>query len=161
MKRLIFWLVLGIVLSGCTGVIPEVGYTAHNDNYKNFIGKRYEAITPLRILKFSGFGGECFLARPEIKADKETKKIADVPAGTIIVVDHVSRAERVEFGVTYAYIGKFETPGIFKGGFDLASFMQWRSGSGGKKGGKVKPREEKHFKEDFLGMDSNYLKELP
>lgn len=152
---------LMIILSGCTGIIPGVGYTINDEQYKILLGKKYEVISPLKIVKYTYFGGDYFLARPERKETRDTEKIVDVPVGVIIIADHVSRVEHVEIETSYSYIGRFLTPDIFSGGFKLNALMEWQKRGPGKKN-KVGPgRDEKNFKKDFLGMDAQYLKEIP
>lgn len=141
-----------LFLSGCTGVVPGIGYHTEDGYYKNFIGKKYEVISPLQVLKYTYFGGEHFLAKADYWETKEVKKIADVPVGAIIIGDHVTRIQHIALGDTHSYLGKFQTRGIFNGGFKLNSFMEWKT--------KNASRKEKNFNNDFLGLNAEYFKEI-
>jgi len=114
------------------------------------VGKKYEVISPLKIVVWKHEWGPYWLCPPVTDHDEDTKFITEVPVGSIVVADHVSQGGGFWFKEPWtSYIGRLQTPGIFWGGFDLSDLIQWNRGN-----------ERAPFCERYAGLDENYLKEL-
>ena len=183
---------MGVGCSSIRMLTPYVSYplSGKEYEYKEFVGKRYQVITPLVIVKYKGSLGHHldvpkngivtkqdfeYLTKsnldPEglwqnliengyidekgliqdkfmklassyssykMRLNDEYKKhfliiaetllahlhvdikyIAEVPAGTILVIHHISISDDFEMGTMFSFISEFETQGIFKGRFDI------------------------------------------
>ena len=151
MKKLIFLLGLGLLLTGCVSVTPGAGSLAWSRQYNEFIGKRYEVVSALLIVMPAKKWGNYFLVAPELKESKKDIVVIEIPVGAVIVVDSVSRRSYLILSQT-SYLGRFKTPSILKTGFNLNSLMKWKP---------IEKGQEATFKQRFAGMDEQYLKELP
>ena len=149
-KQLIVACAIALLLGGCSALMPDVSFPVRSKEYSCFIDKRYEVISPLTIVKSKGEWGGYWLWSPEFSENKHIRFITNVPVGSIIVTDHVSQGGGYWFREkTTSYIGRFETPGIFKGGFELSSFIELN-----------RDEARAKFCERFAGMDGKYLREL-
>ena len=201
---------IAVIGAGCAEmqrlITPGVAYPVSDETYQEFVGERYQVITPLVIAKYEGDAGY-HLAVPKsgtltkedigqwftglnfdeeglwlnliesgyidekgviqdkfrklgfsrsgfdsfkMRLKDEYKKdhgfifdllynrsdggvqyVVEVPPGTILVFHHVSRSEHFPEGTMFAYIGEFETPGVFKGRFEITSlFISERNNKG-------------------------------
>ena len=153
--RILKKIILGLILFftyGCAPFTPGVAVSVSGEGYKNFIGKRYEAIKPLRIIKYTDEWGSYYLTTAGTEADDWTKIIAEIPVGTIIKIDHVSRFTSFDIGITYRFVAKFEDKRIFAGNFFVDRLMRWSNSKG--------VLNVDSFKEKFLGMNDKCLKDL-
>lgn len=151
MKKIILIFILTF-LYGCAPFNPGVAVSVSGEGYKNFIGKRYEAIKPLRIIKYTDEWGSYYLTTAGMEADDWTKIIAEIPVGTIIKIDHVSRFTSFDIGVTYRFVAKLENGKIFAGNFFVDRLMRWSNSKG--------VLNADSFKGKFLGMNDKCLKDL-
>ena len=142
MKNITLYLLLLVLpfCFGCSTLFSGVDFPAFPVKSKEFdylIGKRYKITRPLVIGKFEQSWGGDVLVSP----DFNVKKNVDVPIGSIIVIDHISKSYRFGSGESYWYIARFENSAIYKGKFIVDYLMIFEKG-------------------DFVGMDSNYLVEI-
>lgn len=103
---------------GCSSLLSGVDFPAFpvkNKEFNYLTGNRYKVIKSLVIGKFEQSWGGYVLVVP----DFNVKKIVDVPVGSIIVVDHISKSYNFVSGESYHYIAFFEDKNIFHGKFDL------------------------------------------
>lgn len=150
MRNIAPWLTLAILASGCSAIAPDVAFPVSSQKYRCFVGKKYEVISPLKIVKWKNEWGEYWLAPPVTTHDEYTKFITEIPVGSIVVADHVSQSGGYWFREpSTSYIGRLETPGIFRGGFVLSDLIQWNRGN-----------ERAPFCQRYAGLDGKYLKEL-
>ena len=139
-----------MLVSGCAVLAPGVGFPVSSKEYSCFIGKRYEVISPLKIVVWKKSSGSYWLTLPITTCDEYTDFITEVPVGSIVVADHVSQGGGYWFKEKWtSYIGRFETPGIFKGGFALSGLIEWKNYD-----------QKAPFCERFAGLNGEYLKEL-
>ncbi len=137
---------------GCAPFNLGVAVSVSGKGYNDFVGKRYEVLKPLRIIKYTDEWGSYYLATTSTEADAWTKIITEVPVGTILKIDHVSRFTTFDVDVTYRFVAKFENRKIFRGNFFVDRLMHWSNGKG--------RLNAISFKEKFLGMNDKYLKDL-
>ncbi len=155
MKRIILITTVAVTMmaSGCSVLAPDVGFPVSREPYSCFVGKKYEVISPLRIVVWKNSWGTYWLTYPGTSGtafDEDTDFITDVPVGSIVVADHVSKGGGYWFREEWtSYIGRFQTPGIFRGAFNLSDLMRWN-----------RSNERVPFCEQFAGLDEKYLKEL-
>lgn len=141
-------------LAGCEvgrALMPDVGFPVSSKEYNCFVGKKYIVVSPLVIKKFTGSIGNYWLTPPD-GLKEGIIFIANVPIGSIIIADHVTKSGGYWFrNTTESFIGKFEDPSVFNGGFELSSVIKYNY--------KLDTYQEPFCKR-FLGMKEAYLKEV-
>jgi len=150
MRNIAPWLTLALLAGGCCAIAPDVAFPVSGQRYRCFVGKKYEVISPLIIVAWKNEWGAYWLTPPVTTHDEDTKFITDVPVGSIVVADHVSQGGGCWFREPWtSYIGRLQTHGIFRGGFDLSDLIQWNRGN-----------ERAPFCERYAGLDEKYLTEI-
>ncbi len=120
MKNITLYLLLSVLpfCFGCSTLFSGVDFPALPVKSKRFdylIGRKYKVVRPLVIGKFEQSWGGYVL----VSTDFNVTKIADVPVGSIIVVEHISKSYNFALGEFYHYIAFLEDRNIFKGKFDV------------------------------------------
>ena len=119
MKNFIL-LVLLLILPfcvGCSSLFSGADFAplpVMSKKFHHLIGKKYQVIAPLVIIRPRASWGP-YLTVPGV----DGKKVADVPAGSIIIIDHVTMSYNIVLGNSYNYIARFEDKNIFRGKFNI------------------------------------------
>jgi len=124
---------------GCSTLFSGVDFPAFpvkSNKFGYLVGKGYKTTKALMIGKFEQSWGGYVLVVPSFNV----KKIVDVPPGSSVVVEHISKSYNFTSGATYHYIAFLEDKNIFQGKFDL-EFLTVGS-------------------DDNLTLDPNYFQEI-
>ncbi|MFC1703841.1 hypothetical protein ACFL1E_03530 [Candidatus Omnitrophota bacterium] len=158
MKKLMYAVIVGLLLCGCSSIHYADGsiafFTKDFTEFGEYAGKQYEVIAPLRIEKLLKGQGAYYLTDPGMPAKGKTELFMDIPVGTIMTVEYVAHHQDFWAPIKSTLIAKIAHPTSFVDEVDLFYLMKWKPRERGQRGAI-------DFAERFIGMDERFLKALP
>jgi len=98
---------------GCSVICPNVPFPVLSTKYHDLLGREIKTLVPLTLERDINTAGDNYVFINYIGADYG-KKIADIPVGTILTIDHLNRKYHIEYGTSDELIVRLNIPG-YKG----------------------------------------------